>query len=88
MLLFLFLAHAYFSNLSSPLKLIPQTFSAIAMGYVLLCVLSSRQFKYVAEFIDWDKVTEAAEPRRGFEVVSPAVPPGPGGAGGMPSDHG
>lgn len=61
-LVLLFAAHSYFSNLSSPLKLIPQTFAAVAMGYVLLSIISLRQFKYVAEFIDWAKVTRTAEP--------------------------
>ena len=59
-LVLLFLAHSYFSNLSSPLKLIPQTAAAIAMGYVLLLISSLRQFRYVAEFIDWGKVTTSA----------------------------
>lgn len=59
-LVLLFLAHSYFSNLSSPLKLIPQTAAAIAMGYVLLLISSLRQFRYVAEFIDWGKVTTCA----------------------------
>jgi hypothetical protein len=61
-LVVLFVGHSYFSNLVSPLKLIPQTFTAIAMGYVLLLIISLRQFKYVAEFIDWSKVTALAEP--------------------------
>ena len=56
-LVLLFIAHSYFSNLSSPLKLIPQTFAAVAMGYAILSIASLRQFKYVSEFIDWDKVT-------------------------------
>src|SRR5688572_27712456 len=80
-LVLLFFANSYFSNLSSPLKLIPQTFSAIAMGYIILVIISLRQFKYVAEFIDWRKVTEIAE--------SSAEPSGstdnPGTAGGPPS---
>jgi hypothetical protein len=61
-LVLLFVAHSYFSNLSTPLKLIPQTLTAITMGYVVLLILSLRQFKYVAEFIDWQKVTEFAAP--------------------------
>jgi hypothetical protein len=61
-LVFLFVAHSYFSNLSTPLKLIPQTFTAVAMGYVILLIISLRQFKHVAEFIDWRKVVEIAEP--------------------------
>jgi hypothetical protein len=56
-LVLLFIAHGYFSNLSSALKLIPQTFVAVAMGYVILSIVSLRQFKYVSEFIDWGKVT-------------------------------
>jgi hypothetical protein len=59
-LLALFLIHAYFSNLASPLKLIPQTFCAIGMGYALLYLLSLRRFEYVAEFIDWAKVKQSA----------------------------
>lgn len=61
-LLLLVLAHRYFSNLSLPLKLFPQTFAAISIGYVILYIISLRQFKYVAEFIDWAKVMEIAEP--------------------------
>jgi predicted neutral ceramidase superfamily lipid hydrolase len=60
-LVFLFLAHTYFAKLSTPLKLIPQTITAVSMGYVVLLIMSLRQFKYVAEFIDWRKVTEIAE---------------------------
>lgn len=56
-LVLLFIAHSYFTNLSSPLKLIPQMFAAIAMGYVVLLIVLLRQFKYVSEFIDWGKVT-------------------------------
>ncbi len=68
-LVLLFLAHSYFSNLSSPLKLIPQTAAAIAMGYVLLLISSLRQFKYVAEFIDWGKVTASARcPACGYDL--------------------
>jgi hypothetical protein len=52
----LFVAHSYFTNLSSPLKLIPQTAAAIGMGYFMLSITSLQQFKYVAQFIDWDKV--------------------------------
>ena len=59
-LLLFFAAHTYFSNLSSPLKLIPQMFSAMAIGYVILSIFSLRAFKYVAEFIDWDKVAQTA----------------------------
>ncbi len=32
----------------------------MAMGYVILCIQSLSAFKYVAEFIDWDKVTAMA----------------------------
>jgi hypothetical protein len=60
-LLALFFAHSYFSNMASPLKLIPQTMTAIGMGYVLLCILSLRRFAYVSEFIDWSKVKKSAE---------------------------
>lgn len=60
-LLGLFLIHCYFSNMATPLKLLPQTMSAIGMGYVMLSVLSLRRFGYVAEFIDWPKVKESAE---------------------------
>jgi len=63
-LVVLFLADVCFANLSSPLKLIPQTFAAVAMGYVLLYIRSLRQFKFVAEFINWPKVTDAAESGR------------------------
>jgi len=57
----LFLAHTYFSNMATPLKLIPQTMSAIGMGYVILLILSLRRFGYVAEFIDWPMVKKSAE---------------------------
>ena len=60
-LLSLFLAHSYFSNMETPLKLIPQTMTAIGMGYVMLYMHSLRRFPYVAEFIDWAKVKESAE---------------------------
>ena len=59
--LVLFAATGYFSNLTSPLKVIPQTMTAIGMGYVMLFISSLRQFKHVAEFIDWAKVTEVTE---------------------------
>lgn len=61
-ILLLLLAHGIFSNFSSPLKLIPQTFAAIAMGWSLLCIFSLRQFPQIAEFIDWPKVIKATEP--------------------------
>ena len=60
-LLALFAAHSYFTNLTTPLKLIPQTMTAMGMGYVLLCIQSLRRFGYVAEFIDWEKVRESAD---------------------------
>ena len=60
-LLALFFAHSYFSDLMSPLKLIPQTMMAIGMGYVMMCIQSLRQFAYVSDFIDWSKVKESAE---------------------------
>src|SRR5687767_13857950 len=86
-LLLLFLAHTYFSRLSSPLKLMPQTGLAMAMGYVLLHIVSLSQFKYLADFINWDKVAEVADPRRGFEVVPPADAPPRGNAAATPDDH-
>lgn len=64
-LLLLFFAHGFFAELASPLKLIPQTFTAIGMGYIILQIIALRQFAYVAEFMDWAKVTEAAEPAKG-----------------------
>lgn len=57
-----FLAHTYFSNLSTPLKLIPQTLAAITMGYIVILIISVRQFTHISEFIDWTKVNTAAEP--------------------------
>jgi hypothetical protein len=60
-LLALFAAHSYFTNLTTPLKLIPQTMTAMGMGYVLLCIQSLRRFGYVAEFMDWEKVRESAD---------------------------
>lgn len=60
-LFILFLMHTYFSNLGSALKLIPQTMTAIGMGYVLLSILSLRRFIYLIDFIDWEKVTESVE---------------------------
>jgi hypothetical protein len=57
-----FLAHNVFTGMESPLKLIPQTMSAIGMGYVLLSIFSMRRFPYLAEWIDWDKVGEFVEP--------------------------
>jgi hypothetical protein len=59
-LLVLFLMHGYFSSMATPLRLMPQTMSAIGMGYVMLCVLSLRRFGYVADFIDWSKVKGSA----------------------------
>ncbi|TAE77232.1 MAG: hypothetical protein EAZ84_05000 [Verrucomicrobia bacterium] len=56
----LFLAHHHFSGMTTPLKLVPQTMSAIGMGYVILCLRSVQQFGRVAEFIDWSKVKESA----------------------------
>ena len=41
-------------------------------GYILLCILSVKQFKHVADFINWDRVLEAAEPTQGFEALPPA----------------
>jgi hypothetical protein len=52
--------HGFFSNLESPRKLVPQTMSAIFMGYTLLYILSLRRFDYLARFIDWRKVEENA----------------------------
>ncbi len=60
-LLALFAAHSYFTNLATPLKLIPQTMTAMGMGYVLLYIQSLRRFGYVAEFMDWEKVRESAD---------------------------
>lgn len=60
-LLALFAAHSYFTNLTTPLKLIPQTMTAMGMGYVLLYIQSLRRFGYVADFIDWEKVRESAD---------------------------
>lgn len=59
-----FLAHTYFVNLATPLRLIPQTMSAIAMGYLLTALAAVRNFRIVAEFIDWEKVTAMEEPQR------------------------
>jgi hypothetical protein len=56
----LFLAHSFFTHLSSPLKLIPQTAAAISMGFFLVHIVSLRRFNEVAEFIDWARVAEAA----------------------------
>lgn len=72
-LMLLFVAHSYFSNLSSPLRLIPQTAAAVGMGYFLLFILSLRQFKAVSEFIDWAKVMEIAEPNASPDVSSGGV---------------
>jgi len=60
-LLALFVAHSYSSNMATPLKLIPQTMTAIGMGYVMLSILSLSRFVYVAEFIDWAKVKESVD---------------------------
>ncbi len=60
-LIVLFLIHNYSANIATPLKLIPQTMSAIGMGYVLTVILSLRKFAYIAEFIDWSKVNESAD---------------------------
>ena len=84
-LLLLFLAHSYFSNLSSPLKLIPQTIAAIAMGYLMLYITSLRQFKHVAEFIDWAKVNEMAEPGAAPNGGSGTQPGNAGATAGPPS---
>jgi hypothetical protein len=61
-LLLLLLAHGFFSDMASPLKLIPQTLTAIGMGYLILQIVALRQFTHLVEFIDWTKVKEAAEP--------------------------
>ena len=61
-LVVLFAAHAFFTNMDTPLKLIPQMLAAIGMGYVLSYILSVRQFKYLATFIDWENVSRTAEP--------------------------
>ena len=84
-LLLIFLAHSYFSNLSSPLRLIPQTFAAVAMGYIILCIISLRQFKYVAEFIDWAKVSRIAEPSAPPNGGPTTQPGHSGSTGGPPS---
>jgi len=70
-LLALVLGHSYFSDLTSPLKLIPQMITAILMGYAIICIILLRQFTYVAEFIDWEKVTESAGPCTGGNAVPP-----------------
>lgn len=59
-LVLLFFAHDYFTELSSPLKLVPQMISAMFMGWMLICLLSVKNFPRLAGFIDWDKVTAAA----------------------------
>jgi len=60
-LIVLLFVHSYFSNLASPLKLIPRTMTAIGMGYVILSILSLRRFIYLTDFIDWEKVTKSVE---------------------------
>jgi|GEM_PF-6443833 len=60
-LLVLFFTHSYFSNLTSPLKLIPQTISAMGMGFVMVHILSLRRFGSIAVFIDWPKVKNSAQ---------------------------
>lgn len=60
-LLLLIVVNGYFSNLSSPLKVIPTTFTSVVMGYVILLIVAVRRFPYVADFIDWAKVEAAAE---------------------------
>ena len=72
-LFLLFVVHCFFSNLSSPLKLIPQTFTAIAMGYMILSIISLRQFTHVAEFIDWTKVIASAEASGGGNAAPPVA---------------
>jgi hypothetical protein len=70
-LLGLFLAHGYFSNLASPMKLIPQTITAIGMGHVISYILSLRRFGHVADFIDWTKITGSAGPSAGGVATAP-----------------
>jgi len=57
----LFLAHSFSSNLETPLKLIPQTMSAVGMGYVLFILVAIKQFSLVVDFIDWEKVESHTE---------------------------
>ncbi len=39
------------------------------MGYVILSIMSLRQFKYVSEFIDWGKVTASGRcPTCGYDL--------------------
>ena len=56
-----FSAHGYFSNLATPLKLIPQTLLAYLMGYLVTMIASVFKFPFLAEFIAWEKVSEVAE---------------------------
>jgi len=60
-LVVLFVINGFLCRLDSPLKLIPITLIAMIMGYVFFMFVSLRQFKYVVDLIDWDKVAVAAE---------------------------
>ncbi len=64
-LVILFLGHSLVLNMTSPLKLIPQTASAIGMGYLLLMIISLRQFRWLVDFIDWSKVEACVESESG-----------------------
>lgn len=60
LLLVTFGLHLFFSNLETPLKLIPQTMCALYMGFLIYVLSTIGQFRYVKEFILWDKVEEEA----------------------------
>jgi uncharacterized membrane protein len=60
-LILCFLMHNYFSDLTTPLKVLPETFLAMIMGYIITVIISLWNFRVVSEFINWEKVTSASQ---------------------------
>ena len=56
-----FIGHTLSHRWNSPLSLIPETFLAAFMGYLLLLIMSTRRFQLVGKYINWDAVQEDAE---------------------------
>ena len=62
MIVLLILAHCCFCMLESPFNLIPRKITMIFVGYLILSVIQLLRFRHCAQFINWEKVAEAAHP--------------------------
>ncbi|NRA37114.1 MAG: hypothetical protein HRU15_03155 [Planctomycetes bacterium] len=53
--------NTYVSNLATPLKLLPQTFLTVIMGFLICSIIATRYFKHCVDFIRWEDVEKCAE---------------------------